>query len=166
MNVSAVFFWAGVLVAMATLALGYGLGGVWIGVGPVLAVGVLWLIGRRLGWGWVASLGLALWTVAAAVGLWVGLGAGWMLVGVVAALSAWDLDHFIRRLRETGRVERAGAMERTHLGRLLAVDVAGLALGALALGVRIRLGFGIALVLALVAVWGLSRAVRFLQGGD
>lgn len=166
MSVSVVFFWAGVLIAMAALALGYGLGGVWIGVGLVLVVGVLWFTGRWLGWGWVASVGLALWIAAAAVGLWVGLGAGWMLVGVVAALSAWDLDHFIQRLGAAGRVEHDVAMERAHLGRLLAVDAAGLALGGLALTVRVRLGFGLALVLALVAVWGLSRAVRFLQQGE
>jgi len=163
MSVTSVLARISVIVAMAALALGYGLGDVWIGVGPVLAVGVLWLIGLRPGWGWIASPGLVLWTAAAAVGLWAGLGAGWMLVGVVAALSAWDLDHFTRRLGAAGRVEQAVAMERAHLVRLLAVDAVGLALGGLALTVHVRLGFGIALILALVAVWGLSRAVRFLQ---
>lgn len=160
---SIVFAWFSIIVAMIALALGYGLGSVWIGVGFTLTLGLLWLLGRWRGWGWMVPPAFVLLVGMAAVGLWLGLGAGWMLVGVVAALSAWDLEYFARRLQTAGRAEQAVALERVHLRRLLAVNAAGLALGAIALGIHIRLGFGLMLVLALVAVWGLSRAVRFLQ---
>lgn len=160
---SIVFAWLSIVVAMMALALGYGLGNVWGGVGFTLAMGLLWLLGRWRNWDWTAPSVFALWVGTAAAGLWLGLGAGWMLVGVVAALSAWDLEYFARRLQDAGHAEQAVALERVHLRRLLAVNVAGLALGAIALGIHIRLSFGLMLVLALVAVWGLSRAVRFLR---
>ena len=163
MSVAAKLALASTALAAAALALGYGLGGTWIGTGLILLVGLLWLAGQWRRWGWVASPALVLFVGTAAFGLWLGLGAGWMLAGVVAALSAWDLDHFAQRLKRAGRVEGARALERGHLGRLLAVDGLGLALGALALGLRIQFGFGAALVLGLLAVWGLSRVVGFLR---
>jgi hypothetical protein len=163
MSIAARLALASTAVGAAALALGYGLGGPWIGVGLILAVGWLWLAGQWRGWGWVASSALVLLVGTAAFGLWLGLGTAWMLVSVVAALSAWDLDHFTQRLKRAGRVEGARALERTHLWRLLAVDGLGFTLGALALGLRIQFGFGAALVLGLLAVWGLSRVVGFLR---
>jgi hypothetical protein len=164
MNVTAKLALASTLLAAAVLALGYGLGSAWSGVGPILAVGLLWLASQwRDWWGWTASWALAFFTGAAAVGLWLGLGAGWMLAGVVAALSAWDLDHFAQRLKRAGWVEGTCALEHRHLRRLLAVDGLGFLLGAVALGIRIPFGFGVALVLGLLAMWGLSRAVGFLR---
>ncbi len=47
---SVVFAWTSITVAMMALALGYGLGNVWIGVGFVLVTGSLWLLGRWRGW--------------------------------------------------------------------------------------------------------------------
>ncbi len=152
-----------VCLATAALALGYGLGRAWIGLAPLLIVGSTWSVGRWRGWGWVASPALTTFVAMATIGLWIGLGGGWMLVGVVAALSAWDLEHFAQRLQCLGRVEGAHTLERAHLWRLLTVDGLGLALGAVALGLRIRLGFAAAFILGLLAVWGLSRAVRFVR---
>jgi hypothetical protein len=86
-----------------------------------------------------------------------------MLVGVVAALAAWDLDCFVWRMRAAGRVEDAGFLEQHHLQRLLTVSGAGLILGAVALSLRIRLGFAAAFLLAFLAVLGLSRVIGFLQ---
>jgi hypothetical protein len=86
-----------------------------------------------------------------------------MLVGVVVALVAWDLDRFTWRMRAAGRVEGVDALERRHLWRLLIVAGSGLFLGAAALSVKIRLGFVVAFLLAFLAVLGLSRVVGFLQ---
>jgi hypothetical protein len=149
--------------ATVALALGYGLGGLWAGALLVAALGLLWLLGQRAGWGWVASAMLVLFVGAAAVGIWLGVGAGWTLPGVVAALSAWDLDHFARRLGGAGRVEGARELERRHLRQLLIVDGAGLLLGAVALGIKLKYGLGVALLLWLLAVLSLSRAIGFLS---
>jgi hypothetical protein len=153
----------GIVLAAAVLATGYGLNSLWGGVGVALVVGGFWLVGQWRRWGWVASVALVLWIGAAAVGLGMGVGGGWMLVGVVAALAAWDLDRFVWRMRAAGRVEDAGFLEQHHLQRLLTVSGAGLILGAVALSLRIRLGFAAAFLLAFLAVLGLSRVIGFLQ---
>jgi hypothetical protein len=60
-------------------------------------------------------------------------------------------------------VERAPELERRHLQRLLLVALLGLLLGAIALRIEITLGFGAALLLALLAVLALSRAIRAMR---
>ena len=152
-----------IVLAASALALGYGLSGLWVGALPVAAVGLLWLLGQRRGWGWVASVALALLVGAAAAGLWLGLGVGWMLVGVVAALSAWDLGHFARRMAAVKRVAGARDLERRHLRRLLIVDGLGLLLAVVAHEIEVGFGFGVAFLLGLLAVVGLGRAIRFLR---
>jgi hypothetical protein len=111
----------------------------------------------------VASVALVLLIGAAAIGLWSGVAGGWALVGVAAALVAWDLDRFVWRMRAAGCVEGADVLERRHLQRLLTVGGTGLLLGAVALSLRIRLGFAAAFLLALLAVLGLSRVIGFLR---
>jgi len=86
-----------------------------------------------------------------------------MLVGVVAALSAWDLDHFARRLRGVERVEMRLALEWHHLRRLISVDGLGLLLAGVALAVQYKFSFDAALVLGLVAVLGLSQMISYLR---
>jgi hypothetical protein len=107
--------------------------------------------------GFVLAAGMA------AAGLLLGVGAGWMLLAVVAALSAWDLDAFVRRLKDAARVVDRDALERQHLLRLLMVDGLGLGLAAVALGVRVRLGFGLVILLGILAILGLSRVISLLR---
>jgi hypothetical protein len=149
--------------ATSTLALGYGLAGLWPATLLLLVLGSFWLLGQQRGWGWVASVALVFFVGAAAVGFWLDLGAGWMLLGVVAALSAWDLDRFAQRRRGAERVEKARELERRHLQRLLIVDSLGLLLATAGLQVRVRVGFGGAFSLTLLAVLGLSRVIGFLR---
>jgi hypothetical protein len=151
------------VLAAAALAVGYGLEEAWGGVVVAGIVGGFWLFGQWRRWGRVASVALVLLTGAAAVGLWLGVVGGWALVGVVAALVAWDLDRFTWRMRTAGCVVDADALERHHLRRLLVVGGTGLLLGVVALSVRVRLGFAAAFLLGLLAVLGLSRAVGFLR---
>ena len=149
--------------ATLVLAVGYAVGGEWIFSLILLAVGVLWWFGQGRDWNGLASVVLMGFVAAAAIGLWRGLPAGWMLVGVVAALSAWDLDHFARRLSSVERVEMRPALEQRHLRRLAMVDGLGLLLAGVALVVRYKFSFGVALVLGLVAVLGLSQMMGYLR---
>ena len=149
--------------ATLVLAVGYAVGGEWTFSLILLAVGVLWWLGQGRDWNGLASVVLMGFVVAAAIGLWRGLPAGWMLVGVVAALSAWDLDHFARRLSSVERVEMRPALEQRHLRRLAMVDSLGLLLAGVALVVRYKFSFGVALVLGLVAVLGLSQMMGYLR---
>jgi hypothetical protein len=147
------------------LALGYGLVGLWVGAAFVVVLGFLWLVGQRRGWGWMASVMLVFFVGAASIGIWLDAPDGWMLLGVVATLSAWDLDHFAQRLSGVGRdnVEAIHNLERPHLVRLLIVDGLGLLFGAVALGIEVDLGFGTALLLGLLVILGLSRVVGILR---
>ncbi len=147
--------------ATGALALGYALGESWPGVALIVALGFAWIAARRR-WDWTPSMGLLVFTAIAAFGAWRGAPAAWMLAGIVAALAAWDLDYFGRRLRGA-RVEGEVALARAHLRRLLLVSSAGLLVGWFALGIRVDLGFAAALALGLLVVVALSRAIGLLR---
>ena len=149
--------------AAIVLAMGYAVGGAWKFSPILLAMGVLWWFGLKRHWNLFASAALVGFVVAAALGLWEGLPAGWMLVGAVAALSAWDLDYFARRLRSVERVEMRLALERLHILRLVSADGLGLLLAGMALAVQYKFSFDAVLVLGLVAVLGLSQMVSYLR---
>jgi hypothetical protein len=95
--------------------------------------------------------------------MWLDLAAGWMLVGLVSALSAWDLSAFARWLERVQTAEKAKVLLREHLRRLLVVDVIGVLLAGAALFLRLRLSLGLMLLLGLVLFLGVSRAVTFLR---
>ena len=152
--------------ATGVLALNYALSGLWSGMLLILALGLLWLIGQGRGWGGVASATFVVFVGAAVIGLWLGLAAIWMLLGVVAVLTAWDLDRFAGRLRDVGQVEGVQALERHHLQRLVVVDGLGLLLAAVALRIEINLSFGVTFLLGLLAVLGLSRVIGTLRSAS
>jgi len=83
----------------------------------------------------------------------------WMLIGVVAALAAWDLGHFGVRLRAAGAILPPAELTRAHLRQLAIVIAAGLLLGGIALGIQVELTFGWALLAAALAIIGLSRLI-------
>lgn len=126
-------------------------------------LGLLWLAGYWRDWLWAAPLGLAGLAMAAAAGLLQAFGPGWMVFGLVAALCAWDLHYLVHTLRNLEPAEDHRALERAHIRRLLAVAGLALALGAVALSIELRLTFFVALLLGLLAAWGLGRAVGFLR---
>jgi hypothetical protein len=152
-----------VVLATALLALGYGFAEWWTWALPIAGVGVLWLLclWRRVAF--ASSVGLVLSAGVAAAGLLLEVGAGWMLGGLVAALSAWDLDAFLTRVEGIAWVEGQRDLERRHLVRLLIVDVLGLMLAVVALQIEIRFTFGVAVLLGLLAIVGLSRAIGFVN---
>ena len=154
---------ASTILAAAVLAVGYGVNGLWVGALVCLALGDLWLLAQRRAWGWGASVVLVFLTGLAAIGVWLNVSPDWMLVGAVIVLCTWDLDHFVQRMSEAGHVEGALELERSHLQRLLLVALLGLLLGAIALRIKITLGFGAALLLALLAVLALSRAIQAMR---
>jgi hypothetical protein len=148
-----------IMVAAIALVFGFALGTVWTGASAVAVVGTLWVLGYRRGLGWASTAGLALYVVAAAVGIWLDMGAGWMLAGLLAALAAWDLAFFAQRLRAVERVVGWEEMQRRHLLRLLVVEGAGLLLATAALLLRLQLGFVWLILLGILALVGLTRSI-------
>jgi hypothetical protein len=148
--------------AALALAVGYGPSR-WAGAVFVGALGLLWLLGQRRHAEWLASPMLAVFVGAAVMGTWWDAPRALMLAGVVAALAAWDLDHLSQRLLSVKVAEDVRACERGHIRRLLGVAGLGLLLGAIALASQVRLGLGQVFLLGLLAMVGLSGAVRFLR---
>ncbi len=138
------------------LTLGYSLSGLWVWIPLIVFVGLLWLAGQWYDRGRYAPVGLILLVGTAAWGVWYGAAAGWMLGGTVAALIAWDLDHFSQQLNKGGHIENPAELKRNHLRRLLIVAGLGLLLAGATLSIQVELNFGWALVLGLLAMVSLS----------
>ena len=181
------------LVAAAALALGYGLNQNPIAILVFIALGLLWLVGQRYAVQASAGLGLLGFAIGALLGTLYGVQSGWLLVSITAALIAWDLHHFIQHMRVNEqrapvsensattaantepdadavhpdtrvRLEaEARVLERAHLRRLAIVSGLGLFLGALALTIKLTLSFGIIAALGVVAIFALSRLIRYLR---
>jgi len=152
-----------IIIATLTLAFGYGLIPLWSGTMIVVVMGLVWLVGQLRRLGWLNDMSFALLIIAAAVGVWWSVPAGWMLAGTVAALAAWDLARFDRRLAHVEQITGERQLRRDHLQRLLLVTGLGLGFGALALSIQFELSLGWAILLGLLAVIGLSRIIRVAQ---
>ena len=152
-----------ILVSVSALATAYAVEGFLIPAAVILGVGLPWLLKGRSWGGWIAWLTTGVLALASVIGAALGANAWFLVIGLVAALSAWDLDTFARQLWSVDEV--AQELESRHLARLLFVDVLSLVLTGLALTVELQLSFGVAVVLALVALVALSRAIGLLGRG-
>ncbi len=176
-------FWIHLAVAVASLMVAAVLRELWIFALAFALLGVLWAITmggkipgsllalrRQNGTAdpptpsWPAgSLLLFLLTAAAAAAVLLETPPWLALLAVTAALGAWDLDHFLRRLMSGGEVNFAGNLGRAHLRHLLIVEVLGFFLGLAAATLRLRLPFWWEVLLAALAVIGLSRLIQHLR---
>ena len=163
MNLTTRSYTAVIVIAAGALAVAYSIGGQGQWSPVFIALGVLWWIGQRRGEQRVAAFGLLGFVVGAVIGFWVDLGGGRLLLSTVAALAAWDLGDFALRLQDVDNDEDVRTLEHHHLRRLAVVSSMGLLLGELALTIRVDLRFGVVSALGLIAIFGLSRLVRFLR---
>ena len=145
------------------LALAFALSDLWAGVAAVLAGGALWLLGHLRALRWTSSVALIVLVTAAAIAVSHSIGGGWPVLGLVAALVAWDLDQFAQLVRAAGRVDGARDLELRHIRRLLAVASIGGLLAGIGMGLRVRFSFELALVLGALVMLGLSIAVGYLR---
>ena len=149
------------------LALGFVLHDLWAGTAAVLAAGALWLLGQWRALPWASPAGLVAQAIAAAGAMLLGVGGGWLVLALVAALVAWDLDQFSQRMRAAGRVDDAPGQERRHIRRILIVAGLGGLLGLAALSLQVRLSFGLALLLAVAMMLCLSLVIGYMRrAGD
>ena len=85
-----------------------------------------------------------------------------LVVGVAAALAAWDLDGFADHLAHFEPRADQAQLVKNHLGRLLGVLGLGVILGEAALSFRLALGLELVAVLGVVSVMILLQGVRLL----
>lgn len=126
-----------VLAAAGALAWGYASQGLVHDASRLLIFGALWLFAKWRGWKWMPSLGLLVIIAAAAYGLWIGLALGWMALGALGSLLAWDLAEFARRLQDAAPTDDVIGMERRHLARVGLVALFGGTLALIALIARL-----------------------------
>lgn len=152
-----------IVAAGAALATGYALAGSAVGAAVGAALALAWLFLRQRSGAWPGDAGLVSCAGAAAVGMLLDAGPAWMLVALISALTAWDLDAFGRWLRGCPAAGEALSLQRRHLQRTLALDLLALGLGLLALQLHIRLRLGVLILLGLILAVGLSRVVAALR---
>lgn len=163
------FVYAGILVAGLALLAGFALAGLWWGAAAAAVVAVLWAAGHVKKWRWVASAGLFALAFVTAIGMVIGLAPGWGIAALVASLAAWEFDYFWRVLDGVDhaerrlRVEQRDLLVRRHRWRVLVVLLAGALLAGAAAAIQVQFGFGLALLLGIISVAGISRAVHYLR---
>ncbi len=151
------------IAAGALLALAYGLAGLWLPALVLLVVAAGWamVVPRRLDT--LSSFIFACLVVAGGLAALLSAPAPLLAVAVIAALAAWDLDHFIRRTRDVQILSDTSRIERAHLRRLLLVCCLGLALSETALLVRIRFSFAFEFFLAALMLIGIGQLASWIQ---
>jgi hypothetical protein len=129
----------------------------------IIAVGLLWLIGQWRGLNWTASWGFALFVAAIIYGNLQGVSLLWLLPGILTTLAAWDLSHFSQYLTSVKDVREETDLRWHHFLRLGIIIGLGSFLGFSAISFETELHFMWAILLGLLAIIGLSQAVRFLR---
>ncbi len=154
----------GIVLSTGSLAWGYMQVGLADFARWIVFFGAVWLLAVWQRWRWFATVGLIFDTAAAALGLWfLNFPPGWMFAGVIGGLLAWDLTYFRYRQHFVASDEERHAMEGRHLVRLSAVALLGFLLASLAMAVKLQFNFQWALLLALVAVLGITQLVTWYR---
>jgi hypothetical protein len=152
-----------IVFAAFSVAIGYGMGSLWV-VAPVLLIaGGGWVYFEWRGWDWPASIFLLGFVAACVCGMLLLLSPLIMLLGVLAALLAWDLDHMVRRLKGVHEECMAECLAKQHLMRLMLVNGCGLVLALAALLIRTQVSFMGAIALAVMVVLGVGFTVGYLR---
>lgn len=156
-------FWGHMLAAVAALAIGYAVQGLLFVALVFVLLGALWAAVQARSMGGLEGLLLYVFALAAAVGLWIGV-PGWAaLLALVATLGAWDLDHFLQRLRSVERVAFESGLGREHLRRLALVEGLGYLTGLLALSTRLVISFWWEILLGILLVACIARIIAFVR---
>lgn len=125
---------------------------------------IFWVLTVRFKWSWGSSLIFAGYFVFVIAAFLRGGQTAWLMVGILAALTGWDLLDFLWRLEDAGRIEHEDKIVTQHLTRLAVVAVTGSFLAIFAVQFQIRLDFGWVLGLVLLAIlmirWGLVLSRR------
>lgn len=113
-------------------------------------------------WRWALSSLLVLYNLFAALGFALDLQPFLLVSGALCTLFAWDLEYFTRRLKYAGQVLGEARLVSAHLTRLFSAGLLGLGLFVLTDLIRFRFTFALAVLLALLAVFGISQLIAYL----
>ena len=156
-----------IALAASAAAVGFFLSQVWLGLLFIILWFAFWVISlvrqySAEGAG-VGSSALFAYVIITLFAIGSGVWPGWLLLGLVAALAAWDLEFFILRTRDVEDESLVGVMINQHVRRLFVVSAIGLVLPGTALFIHYDLTFGMALGIGLLAAFGVTLFVNLLH---
>jgi hypothetical protein len=149
--------------ATLILATLYAWAEMWVWAAAILLLGILWLAQSWHAQRWLPTLALLLLTLAVLMGAFFNLSSFWLLTGLVAALVAWDLDHFSSILDDAPDIRDEANLKRRHFQRLGIAVGLGWLLGVAGLNMRFTFGFSLTLLLGLVLIASLGGAIRHIR---
>jgi drug/metabolite transporter (DMT)-like permease len=156
---------ASILLASGLIALAYAMNQYYLLAVLPLILGVLWLLDHRLRWQHLASLVLVIFSMFCVLGYWLQLSMPVLVLALSAALAAWDLDHFFRRIQAQPPVRAFDRMHNYHIKQLAFVIGIGIALAQAILLIQITLNFWVIFVLSLIVIISLTRVLVIIRSG-
>ena len=159
--------WMNLILASAAFGIGYTLQELWYVIPVVLLLAIIWIWGDLRCVGWTASTIFVLHTIIAAAGFYYSVGSFPLIIGMLFALSAWDLSSLSRRFLIAGNIEHKLTQSYRHIRRLILVEALGIILVGITLFFHIDIDFNWLFLFGLIAVVGLSYGISYLlRRGD
>ncbi|MCB0101382.1 MAG: hypothetical protein H6635_08955 [Anaerolineales bacterium] len=153
---------ASILVCTSVLTATLGFNGYLIHAMVIALIGIAWLVLHSLNKMPLDWLAFLLFSLASLILTWLDVSHWLVLTCILTALLAWDLTAFETKLQGIPP-EDTHPMESAHFTRLALVFGVGLA-GIVASGfIQVTITFGLALILALLSLWGVSTLVYRLR---
>jgi hypothetical protein len=151
------------ILAMASMVVGYIIAELpWV-TAIILFLGILWIVAELRGWRWPGSLILFLLVISAAIGIVVQVDPIWSILATAFALATWELSYFNRTIQNAAWVRMERLIVDRHNRRVLVATLISVLLAWVTTQIQVDFGFGIALLLAIITLFGLSRAFVFLR---
>lgn len=129
---------------------------------PLLAA-ALWGLSEFRQWHWAAAPAFISLIVLLLPAALLHVHGFYLLVGLLMALSAWDLSRWMALAGRAQRLEDEALFVGTHARRLGGVLLVGLLLSLLGINLQFRITFGWVFLLALSLILALGRLIRFLR---
>jgi hypothetical protein len=150
------------LLSAVCLVGAYLLGGYWLILLTIPAMLLLWIAARGQAAFWLATSLLAIYVLLAAIGIIIGVQALPIVVGCIFALAAWDLADFGEIMAHDVLPRARATLEKNHLQSL--AITAGISLLLIGAGywLRLRLPFGVIVILGLLVTGCIMSAVHRL----
>jgi hypothetical protein len=149
---------------VACIAAAYLLAGQWFILPAFAVLGIGWVVLRRNSKAGASRWLLAGTTSTAAIAAIMDLSMILIILGLVAALAAWDLADLDSTLRSCARAEDRSRLMHLHMKWLLPAVGSGMLLALLASIAHFDLPFAAAATLAVILMVSLARAAQQLMG--
>lgn len=155
---------ASILVAVAALALAYGLEQFWLGSAAALVLGCwAWYGKKKERSAWSADVFIAGMVLLVTIGGFQGLRTYLLFIAILGALGAWDLLRFHRRVGHAPSSEEIPKIEKRHLALLGLTLLIAVILGGVMGIIRMEISFGVTLFLGVLLIITLGEILRFLR---